>query len=756
VDAGRQAALIASGSSRGKTGGAAMNERSATALTIGPEQVAAPGDAVTHAANDASAPKRVVISLRDVRKSYTSANGEKIEVLRGVNLDVEAGSFNVIRGESGSGKTSLLRILGMLDTDFTGDYLFAGDSLKAKPDWYRDELRANNIGFVFQEGQLFGHMRIRENITLPVRLQGAAEERRSVRAKIEKLAPAFFTKEELEKGILSNRPSHVSGGQKQRAAIMRSVVNRPALLLADEPTASLDEERKHEILKLLVSLCEAGHTVVVVSHDKVFYQSGRQLELANGVLREIAPGDVKSTVELPVRRPAGAASVLFGWNPRAPLAILIGEALRETFLRPIFLFLILISLCVGVSQIGVFSSVIVGAQVFLNEAMTKGSRLNRLEVKPRTTDLANDDRFPFAATIKGWSTVQAIVPRRATLARVLDSQGVKTVYSAMGLHPGDPEYRLLTFVAGGPFSPSGEELEVIVTAALLSDLFADAENVGQPGKQYADFLGRFVTIEVPQFSRTGEELAARARRIQLKIVGIILYAEGGRQLYLPNTTQLVFDRYKMDRDMSVVLPLNEGGDAWNEDRADIEKIAAFPWEDQLHVYAKEIRDIIPVFQQLSQLGYKPSSDIWNYKWVLDIRDLAWKIFVPLLVLIVAAVALTVATNLFSSAKLRETEFALWRVLGMRRGDLVFTQVVSTALVVLTGAAIGLLIATGLVNGARAFLAEQSPGGGLDKVFAPVEQFFLQILVAAVVVGVFSALYPAVRTAHADPAKVLQK
>jgi ABC-type glutathione transport system ATPase component len=95
-----------------------MNERSATALTIGPEQIAAPGDAFTPVANDARAPKRVVISLRDLRKSYTSANGEKIEVLRGVNLDVEAGSFNVIRGESGSGKTSLLRILGMLDTDF--------------------------------------------------------------------------------------------------------------------------------------------------------------------------------------------------------------------------------------------------------------------------------------------------------------------------------------------------------------------------------------------------------------------------------------------------------------------------------------------------------------------------------------------------------------------------------------------------------------------------------------------------------------
>src|SRR5262249_49738814 len=162
VDAGCQAALTAFRLFRGKTGGAAMNERSATALNIGPEQVVAPGDALTSAANDASAPKRVVISLRNVRKSYTSASGEKVDVLRGVNPEVQAGSFNVIRGESGSGKTSLLRILGMLDTDFEGDYLFAEDSLKAKPDWYRDELRANNIGFVFQEGQLFGHMRIRE------------------------------------------------------------------------------------------------------------------------------------------------------------------------------------------------------------------------------------------------------------------------------------------------------------------------------------------------------------------------------------------------------------------------------------------------------------------------------------------------------------------------------------------------------------------------------------------------------------------
>jgi len=703
-----------------------------------------------------STPRGPILSLRNIRKSYRSASGEVAEVLKDLNLEIQAGSFNVIRGESGSGKTSLLRIIGMLDGEFEGDYLFVGDDVKSKPVWYRDELRSNNIGFIFQDGQLFAHMPVRENVELPIRLQGTAAERRNARQRILELAPSFFTEREISDNILSSRPNQVSGGQKQRAAIMRSVINQPAIILADEPTASLDESRKQEVLNLLLALRDAGHTVIVVSHDKVFYQTGRQLELSKGVLREMAPDTATvNNPEITTRAPAPGGKILFGWMPRAPLRILLAEAIRETFLRPIFLFLVLVSLCVGVCQIGVFSSVIVGAQTFLNDAMTRGSRLNRLEIKPRTVDQGNEVRFPVVDTIKSWPNLQAIVPRRATIMGIYGADGQKTVYSAMGLHPDDPEYRLLNFVAGGPFNPDNEELEVIVTVSLLSDLFTEAENLGNGTLHYSDFIGRPVTIEVPQFARTGQLLPGRVKKVQLKIVGIILFAEGGRQLYLPNKTQLVFDRYKIDRDSVIVMPLTEAGDAWNEDRGKIEEIISFPWEDQLQVYTKEIRDIIPVFQQLSQLGYKPESEIWKFKWVLDVRDLAWNIFVPLLVLIVSAVALTVATNLFSSAKLREREFALWRILGMRRGDLVITQVISTIIMALVGAAVGLLIGSVLVNSARAFLADQNPGAGLEKVFAPVSQFYLVILVSSVVVGIASAIYPAIRTARADPAKVLQ-
>jgi ABC-type lipoprotein export system ATPase subunit len=700
-------------------------------------------------------PLGTVLSLRDVRKVYKSVTGEVTEVLKGVDLSIQTGSFTVIRGESGSGKTSLLRILGMLDSSFSGDYLFAGHDVKAAPDWRRDELRAANIGFIFQDGQLLAHLKIRDNITLPIRLQGTAEERRNALQRIAALAPEFFTGKELANDILSNRPAKVSGGQKQRAAIMRSVVNEPAIILADEPTASLDESRKQEVLDLLLSLSMTGHTVIVVSHDKVFYQTGRQLELRNGTLHEVAPGADAPESHFVFRPPAEGRDIFYGWRPRAPLGILVGQALRETFLRPIFLFLVLVSLCVGVCQIGVFSSLIVGTQTFLDDAMTRGSRLNRLEIKPRTADYDKAEHFPVAMDIQASAGIQAVVPRRSAVARVYGADGQKNVYSTLGLQTGDPEYKLLTFVAGGPFSASNEELEVIVTVALLSDLFTDSTGLADGTRHYADFIGRPITVEVPQFSRTGEELEARARKIKLQIAGIILYAEGGRQLYLPNRTLLVFDRYKMDREGRLAIPTNEAGDAWLPDRAAIADLVVFPWEDQLHVYTKQIRDIIPVFKQLSELGYRPASDIWNYKWVLDVRDLAWNIFIPLLVLIITAVGLTVATNLFTSAKLRETEFALWRILGMRRGDLVITQVVSTFLMVLAGAVLGLLLGSLLVDSARSFLTQTSPDAGLEKVFAPVSQFYAVILVCSIVVGVAAAIWPAVRTARADPAKVLQ-
>jgi ABC-type lipoprotein release transport system permease subunit len=164
------------------------------------------------------------------------------------------------------------------------------------------------------------------------------------------------------------------------------------------------------------------------------------------------------------------------------------------------------------------------------------------------------------------------------------------------------------------------------------------------------------------------------------------------------------------------------------------------------------------------MGYRPISDIWNFKWVLDIRDLAWKIFGPLLVLLVLVVAGTVWTNIFTGAKLKERDFALWRILGMRIGDLTATQLLSTVLIVLVGTAGGLGLGLFLIDQSRDFLKAQAAASAaaarmeaspLDMIFAPIGGFAPYILLGAVVVGVAAAFHPSRRAARTDPAIILR-
>jgi hypothetical protein len=492
--------------------------------------------------------------------------------------------------------------------------------------------------------------------------------------------------------------------------------------------------------------------VVVVSHDTVFYQYGRQLELSFGKLSEHRSEPVPPPAQvLPVREPKPGRDILFGWWPRASLPILMRQVFRDLMMRPIFAMMIAIALCAGVTQVGLLVSLIVGAQEYVDVAITKGSRLNRLQIKPLLANRTDMDRFPLASEIASWPNVSHVVPRRQVVAKITNVRGEEISYIAMGLHPDDPEYQLLDFVAGGPFSASNEELETVITVALVSDMFADAAELGST-KTYHDFIGRKIGVLVPEFSADGQVL--RTIEVKVTVVGIIFAAEGGRQLYLPNRTALVFDRFKMDRSGAMQMPVNETGDAWT-DRAAVAAMADFPWEDQLHIYSSQIREIIPVFRQLSERGFKPDSDIWDFKWVLDIQALAFRVFFPILALIVFTVVLTVVSNIQASAKLLEVELALWRILGMRRGDLVVMQVISTGITVLLGAVAGVAAAWSLIAVARSFLAAENDDTGIEAVFAPVEEFVVPIVLLSMLIGVAAAIWPAQRTARADPARVLQ-
>lgn len=229
-----------------------------------------------------------LIEVKDVRKVYRM-DGVEFEALKGVSFSIEKGEFVIIMGPSGSGKSTLMHILGALDVPTSGSYLLDGREIT---DMTRDELarvRNAKIGFIFQGFNLLPRMNAMENVELPMLYAGfpRAERKRKAGEALELV------------GLLDwadHRPNQLSGGQQQRVAIARALVNDAPLLLADEPTGSLDSKTGAQVMEMLVSLNEKrGITVVLVTHDSNIASYGKRVI---GVLDGLISSDgSKETVE---------------------------------------------------------------------------------------------------------------------------------------------------------------------------------------------------------------------------------------------------------------------------------------------------------------------------------------------------------------------------------------------------------------------------------------------------------------------------
>ncbi len=200
-----------------------------------------------------------MIELQQLSKSHT-LGAESVQALVGADLVVGAGEALAIVGPSGSGKSTLLQLLGLLDTPSAGRYLFEGQDVAGIQGDQRARLRNRKIGFVFQRFHLVPRLDALDNVALPMRLGGVGRRERRARA------AALLERVGLADRI-GHRPSELSGGQQQRVAIARALAQSPKLLLADEPTGSLDQGSGGEILDLLLELNAEGTTLMVVTHD---------------------------------------------------------------------------------------------------------------------------------------------------------------------------------------------------------------------------------------------------------------------------------------------------------------------------------------------------------------------------------------------------------------------------------------------------------------------------------------------------------
>jgi putative ABC transport system ATP-binding protein len=218
-----------------------------------------------------------VIEIRNIIRDFKLGQ-EIVHVLKGIDLDIKRGEYVAIMGPSGSGKSTLMNLLGCLDTPTAGSYNLNGNDVSQMSDDELADIRNKEIGFVFQTFNLLPRTTALENVALPMIYAGASKKERQERAS-EVLTDVGLADR------MDHKPNQLSGGQRQRVAVGRALVNKPSIILADEPTGNLDSKTGMEIMALFDDIHAAGNTVIMVTHEEeVAAHAKRVIRLRDGVI----------------------------------------------------------------------------------------------------------------------------------------------------------------------------------------------------------------------------------------------------------------------------------------------------------------------------------------------------------------------------------------------------------------------------------------------------------------------------------------
>jgi len=223
-----------------------------------------------------------MIRMRAIRKVYSMGRVE-VEALRGVDLDIAANEYVAVVGPSGSGKSTLMNIIGCLDTPSSGEYVLSGETVAGLDRNRLAEIRNRRVGFVFQNFNLLPYATALENVELPLLFAGVPTAERRARAE------EMLRRVELA-DRMDHKPTELSGGQMQRVAIARALVNKPAIVLADEPTGNLDSASGKAIVSLFAELHASGQTIVMITHDQAVARlASRVVQIRDGLVVEDRP-----------------------------------------------------------------------------------------------------------------------------------------------------------------------------------------------------------------------------------------------------------------------------------------------------------------------------------------------------------------------------------------------------------------------------------------------------------------------------------
>ena len=659
----------------------------------------------------------VGLRLDGVSREFGGDEDMRVTALRDVSIEIGPGEFVSVVGPSGCGKTTLLSMMGGLDRPTSGHVYAAGLPLGELSDSALADYRLQRVSTIFQSFNLVPSMSVEDNVALPLTLAGVEleERRRRARHLIEMVG--------LE-GRARTRVSRLSGGEQQKAAVARALANRPGLILADEPTGSLDSAAGEVILKLLADLNRRGATVVLVTHDhEVARRAQRVVRMIDGRALELDHGKQTVRKQDPVTPPAR-----LHW--RDTLKVGLGSAGR----RPLRTTLTTTGVAIGIAAMSLIVALAGGLQSALSAPALAKSQLHQVVAYPAPDALGSSFSAGTLSTLGDQPHVAAAWGQSAmsgTYAGGPVAGAVPTAGALVSMPPQNQASSTLVLSAGRlPASDSAPEV-------LLTDTEAVALGFSNPAAAVNTLVKFSALYGVLALPGQLKNPATNRVPLSLTVVGIIpsrlmpAGAAGGMVPYLlagTYWTQLAQVNGWRGNEFASITLLADSGSAVNA-----------------------LRD------RVTSLGFQAQTFGDQFR---GFEDLLSRLRLALLGLAIVALLLAclgIANTMYTAVLERTKEIGVIKALGARSRDILLLFVAEAAVIGLAGGLIGTVIAIALAkvgNAAVDRLTQGVAAGGLD-VFRTDPWVVVAALALAVLLSTVSGMLPAVRAALQDPVKALR-
>jgi ABC-type lipoprotein export system ATPase subunit len=658
----------------------------------------------------------VGLRLDSVSREYGRGDDMHVSALKNISLQIGPCEFVSIVGPSGCGKTTLLSLMGGLDKPTSGHVYAAGLPVDELSDADLADYRLQRVSTIFQTFNLIPSMTAEENVALPLTLAGIELEERSKRAR-----------HLLELVGLANRArtrvNRLSGGEQQKVAVARALANRPGLILADEPTGSLDSAAGEVILGLLEDLNRRGATIVLVTHDpEVARRATRVIRMIDGRALEVEQGKETVRIQDPVIPPTR-----LHWRDT------LNVGMRATVRRPLRTSLTTAGVAIGIAAMTLIAALAGGLQGALASPALARSQLHQVAVFPSGD--ANGFSAGTLATLSRQPHVQAAWGQVAmtgtyTVEGTTPQPAVKPSGALVSLPPrsSSPDMTLIA----GRLPRSDSAVEILLTDRTVTALgFKNAAAALGSTVDFNSTSGMLVVSGPPVDPVTSSLF------ISLPVVGVV------SSQYMPAGAS------------GALVPYSVAKEYWA-------KMAQFNgWKTgefaNITLLADSGGAVDTVRKRLETLGFQPQTfgDVFR-----GFEDLLSRLRIALLALALVALLLAclgIANTMYSAVLERTKEIGVLKALGARSRDVLLLFVAEAALIGLAGGIIGTLGAVGLAsigNAAVDRLVQSVAGTGID-VFRTDFGIAVAALALAVVLSTVSGLLPSMRAARQDPSRALR-